>query len=81
MAWIRTVPEEEAKGMTKRYFEASRDRRGFVSSTTKIMSIRENALRANQSLFVALMEGESGLSRTEKEMIAVRVSALNNCNY
>ncbi len=81
MAWIRTVPEEEAKGNVKRYFEASKKRRGFISSTTKIISIRENHLRANHSMFVSLMEGESGLSRAEKEMIAVRVSALNGCFY
>jgi uncharacterized peroxidase-related enzyme len=81
MAWIRTVPEEEATGMVKRYFEGSKGRRGFVSSTSKIMSIKENSLRANQSLFVALMEGDSGLSRAEKEMIAVRVSTVNHCNY
>ena len=81
MAWIRTVPEGEAGGILKRYFDASRDRRGFVSSTTSIMSIRENHLRANQSMFVLLMEGDSGLSRVEKEMIAVRVSGVNGCYY
>ena len=81
MAWIRTVPEGDASGMLKRYYEASRDRRGFVSTTTQIMSIRENHLRTNQSLFVSLMEGGSGLSRIEKEMIAVRVSSVNGCFY
>ncbi len=81
MAWIRTIPEEKAAGAVKRYFEASKKRRGFVSSTTQIMSIKENHLRANQSPFVSLMEGDSGLSRAEKEMITVRVSSLNGCDY
>lgn len=81
MAWIRTVPEDETSGTLKRYYEASRDQRGFVSTTTQIMSIRENHLRTNQSLFVSLMEGASGLSRIEKEMIAVRVSSVNGCFY
>ncbi|MEE9240218.1 MAG: carboxymuconolactone decarboxylase family protein [bacterium] len=47
----------------------------------QIMSIKENHLRANQSPFVSLMEGDSGLSRAEKEMITVRVSSLNGCDY
>ncbi|MFC1491990.1 carboxymuconolactone decarboxylase family protein [Nitrospinota bacterium] len=81
MVWIRTIPEDEATGMVKRYYGASKERRGFVSNTAAVMSIKENSLRANQSLFVALMEGDSGLSRIEKEMIAVRVSTLNKCDY
>ncbi|MBT3349701.1 MAG: hypothetical protein HOC91_08710 [Nitrospinaceae bacterium] len=81
MPWIRTVPEDEASPNLQRYYKASKDRRGFVSSTTEIMSIKENHLRANQSMFVSLMEGASGLTRIEKEMIAVRVSSVNNCFY
>lgn len=81
MPWIRTVPEDEASDTLKRYYKASKDRRGFVSSTTAIMSIKENHLRANQSMFVSLMEGGSGLTRIEKEMIAVRVSSVNQCFY
>ena len=33
MPWIRTVPEDEASDTLKRYYKASKDRRGFVSST------------------------------------------------
>jgi alkylhydroperoxidase family enzyme len=81
MPWIKTVPEDEASPTLQRYYKASKDRRGFVSSTTAIMSIKENHLRANQSMFVSLMEGASGLTRIEKEMIAVRVSSVNKCFY
>ncbi|MBI3126814.1 MAG: carboxymuconolactone decarboxylase family protein [Candidatus Tectomicrobia bacterium] len=81
MVWIRTIPEDEATGMLKRYYEGARKSRGFLSERITVFSIKENNLRANQTLTSTLMEGESGLSRPEKEMIAVRVSALNHCHY
>lgn len=38
-------------------------------------------LRAHLSLYRAIMFGESPLSRTEREAMAVAVSAVNNCHY
>lgn len=81
MVWIRTVPEGEAKGTLKRYYEGAKAKRGFLAETLTVFSIKENNLRATQSLSTTLMEGGSGLRRPEKEMIAVRVSTLNGCDY
>ncbi|MCI0484591.1 MAG: carboxymuconolactone decarboxylase family protein [candidate division NC10 bacterium] len=39
------------------------------------------AQRAHIGLYRAIMFGESPLSRVEREMLAVCVSAVNNCHY
>jgi len=44
-------------------------------------SLNGAALRAHLGLYRTLMYGESGLSRTEREAMAVCVSAANECHY
>lgn len=43
--------------------------------------LNRDALRAHLSLYRTIMFGESGLSRTEREAMAVCVSAANECHY
>lgn len=44
-------------------------------------SLNPDALRAHVALYRVIMFGESGLSRAEREAIAVAVSAANDCHY
>ncbi len=44
-------------------------------------SANRPVLRAHLSLYRAIMFGKSRLSRTEREAVAVTVSAVNNCHY
>ena len=44
-------------------------------------SANKDALRGHLQLYRAVMFGESGLSRTEREAMAVAVSAVNDCHY
>jgi hypothetical protein len=44
-------------------------------------SLNDAALRAHLGLYRTIMFGESGLSRAEREAIAVCVSAANECHY
>lgn len=44
-------------------------------------SLNAPALRAHLALYRTVMFGESGLSRAEREAIAVCVSAANECHY
>jgi alkylhydroperoxidase family enzyme len=44
-------------------------------------SLNEDALNAHLALYRTIMFGESPLSRTEREAIAVAVSAANDCHY
>ncbi|MBD0338216.1 MAG: carboxymuconolactone decarboxylase family protein [Thermoleophilia bacterium] len=44
-------------------------------------SLNPAALEAHLALYRTIMFGESPLSRTEREAIAVAVSAANDCHY
>ncbi len=44
-------------------------------------SLNPDALRAHLGLYRTVMFGESGLSRMEREAMAVAVSAANECHY
>jgi alkylhydroperoxidase family enzyme len=44
-------------------------------------SLNSQALEAHQRLYRAIMFGESSLTRSEREAIAVAVSAANDCHY
>jgi alkylhydroperoxidase family enzyme len=44
-------------------------------------SLNATALRAHKRLYETVMFGESQLSRSEREAIAVAVSAANDCHY
>jgi len=44
-------------------------------------SLNENVLQAHVGLYRAVMFGRSGLSRAEREALAVAVSAANDCHY
>jgi uncharacterized peroxidase-related enzyme len=81
MAWIRTIPEEEAEGALRREYDAAIKRAGRVYNIVKINSLKPDILRTFMQLYLRLMHGPSGLSRTQREMIAVVVSGLNHCYY
>jgi alkylhydroperoxidase family enzyme len=44
-------------------------------------SANRAVLRGHLQLYRAVMFGASGLSRTEREAMAVAVSAVNDCHY
>jgi alkylhydroperoxidase family enzyme len=44
-------------------------------------SLNQAALRAHLDLYRTIMFGESPLSRSEREAVAVAVSAANECHY
>jgi uncharacterized peroxidase-related enzyme len=81
MAWIETVPPERAEGALKRLYEEAVERAGRVYNVIRLQSLRPGVLRASVQLYSQIMKGESGLSRAEREMIAVVVSRANGCFY
>ena len=81
MAWIKTVTENEATGSTRQQYDAAVKRAGRVYNIVKISSLKPEIMRTFIQLYMLLMHGQSGLSRTQREMIAVTVSVLNKCRY
>ncbi len=81
-AWIRTVSEAEATGELKRLYERVRDRaHGWVDNILAVHSLNPRTLRDHWELYRTVMKRQSGLSHAEREMMAVLVSALNQCHY
>ena len=54
---------------------------GFTPNVLLAYAWRPEQFRAFFGYYDTLMRGESGLSRTERELIAVAVSAANECLY
>ena len=65
----------------KPYFQKCRDKLGFVPNVLRAWLLRPEKLRNFIRLYDELMLGPSALSKLEREMIAVAVSAWNRCYY
>lgn len=68
-------PENEA------YFEKCRDKLGFVPNVLTSYAQDDAKLSAFALFYNDLMLAPSGLSKLEREMIAVAVSSVNRCYY
>jgi uncharacterized peroxidase-related enzyme len=54
---------------------------GFVPNVLRLYALRPLHLLAWNAHYEELMKGDSGLSKAEREMIAVVVSIANDCRY
>jgi uncharacterized peroxidase-related enzyme len=81
MAHLRLIEEGEATGALRAEYEAAVARAGKVFNIVKAMSLNAPVLRRSMQLYSAIMHGPSPLSRAERELLAVVVSATNECRY
>jgi uncharacterized peroxidase-related enzyme len=63
------------------YFKKCQDRLGFIPNVLIAYAFDMTKLEAFVAMYNDLMLGESGLSKLEREMIAVAVSSQNRCYY
>ncbi|HWB46360.1 MAG TPA: peroxidase-related enzyme [Hyphomicrobiaceae bacterium] len=63
------------------YFARCREKLGFVPNVLQAYAFDNTKLKAFIMMADDLMLGESGLSKLEREMIAVAVSSINHCHY
>lgn len=80
MAWIRIVPEEKAEGLLKALYERLAVG-GRVDNILRIHSLHPESLEAHLAVYKNIMFGAGPISRADREMIAVVVSAANECHY
>lgn len=81
-AWIRTVDESQADGVLAELYNRSRDRRrNVVDNILKVHSLNPDSLADHLRLYRNVMHAPCGLSRAEREMVAVVVSDINGCHY
>ena len=81
MAWIEMIPEEEATGRLKELYDKYTEPWGGVDNIMKIHSLNVKSMQTHFDLYTHLMRGRSDLTRIQREMIAVVVSAVNRCHY
>ena len=81
MAHLRLIAENEADGVLKEEYDAAVERAGKVFNILKSMSLNPPVLWASMELYRAIMFGESGLSRRERELLATVTSAEQSCHY
>jgi alkylhydroperoxidase family enzyme len=78
---IRLIAEDEANGLLKEEYDAALGRAGKDFNILQAMSLNPPVLKASMELYKAIMFGESGLSRRERELLATVTSAEQNCHY
>ena len=81
MAWITIIDEDEATGHLKELYEKYEEPSGGVDGILKIHSLNVKSMQTHYDLYAHLMHGRSPLSRIQREMIAVVVSAVHRCGY
>jgi len=77
-----SLPNEQAlPDDIQAIFAEMRAKPGFVPNVYQAYSLRPQQLRGFIALYDAIMTEASGLTKAEREMIAVAVSAQNHCFY
>ena len=73
---LNPLPEK-----TQKYFDVCTEKLGMIPNVLVAHAFDVDLLNAFTGLYNKLMLAESGLSKLERELIAVAVSALNRCFY
>jgi alkylhydroperoxidase family enzyme len=81
MAYVRQIEPAEATGEIKEFYDKLIERDGCVRGIFKLSSLRPSVLFGLSALYEAVFYGPSGLSRAQREMVAIVVSAVNGCDY
>jgi uncharacterized peroxidase-related enzyme len=74
-------PQDRLEPEVLDYFAKCEEKLGFVPNVFRAHAFDNAKLKAFMLMADELMLGESGLSKAEREMIAVAVSAINHCHY
>ncbi|MEX0721574.1 MAG: peroxidase-related enzyme [Balneolaceae bacterium] len=81
MAYIKIIEPEEATGPLKDIYEDLTRKRGKLANVHKAQSLNPKSIVTHMELYMSIMFSKSPLSRAQREMIAVVVSAVNECEY
>ena len=81
MAYIEKIPVDEATGLLARVFDTAIKRSGKVWQILHLQSLGPAMLKGGVELYLAVMFGDSPLSRAQREAIAAATSRFNGCHY
>ena len=80
-AWLHVPDEDEAPPGVAKLFDKASERLGFIPNVLRVYALRPRHLELWDAFYDDLMRGESGLTKPQREMIAVVVSTVNRCHY
>ncbi|MBS0247167.1 MAG: peroxidase-related enzyme [Proteobacteria bacterium] len=75
------LPQGELSPAMTAYFQKCQDKLGFIPNVLAAYAFDNAKLEAFAAMYNDLMLAPSGLSKLEREMIAVAVSSQNRCYY
>lgn len=78
---LRAPPRSKLPPDIQKYFAVCDEKIGFLPNVLKAYSFDEAKLRPFSEMYNELMLEDSGLTKLEREMIAVVVSSANHCFY
>ena len=82
MAWIRTIREDRWEGdlaeLRPAVVDTTQDR---VDNIMQVHSLNPAGMAAHDALYRSAMAGTGTLRKVEREIIALVVSRLNQCEY
>ena len=73
--------EEALSEGQRAYLEVAREKLGFIPNVLQAYAWHSTKFDTFSRLYNDLMLGESGLTKLQREMIAVVVSSVNRCHY
>lgn len=76
LAMVNPLPEQ-----TQKYFDVCQDKLGLIPNVLQAYAFDIDKLNAFTAMYNDVMLADSGLSKLEREMIAVVVSSINRCWY
>ena len=79
--WLRVPDEADLPPEVLELWQPSLEKLGFVPNVLRLYALRPDNLLAWNAWYDVAMKGESGLTKPEREMIAVVVSVANDCAY
>jgi len=81
MAYIKVISEEKADKKLAKLYQQLAGSQGKVANILKIHSLLPETLQAHLKMYRSIVFATEVLSRSQREMIAVVVSAANKCGY
>lgn len=74
-------PQAKLTPELQAYFDKCQEKLGFVPNVLRAYAFDNSKLQAFIDMVDDLMLADSGITKVEREMIAVAVSAINHCQY
>ncbi len=78
---IKVIEHKEATGKLLEIYDNLVTSRGKLAEVHKIQSLRPDSIVKHMDLYMEIMFSKSALTRADREMMAIVVSAANQCAY